>query len=119
APYYTDANSHYSTMHDMIQNLFYVVQARRGGTYPISADLWFELSTQASDSLTALRDATIRSGSAYVNGLIMEAQRAILAAVIIFALALILCVYSFWMVVRRVIRPINRMVEVLLKATRG
>ena len=119
APYYTDASSHYSTMHDMIQNLFYVVQARRGGSYPISADLWFELSTQASDSLTALRDATIRSASAYVNRLITEAERAILLAGIIFALALILCIYSFWMVVRRVIRPINRMVEVLLKATRG
>jgi len=78
-----------------------------------------KLSTQASDSLTALRDATIRTASAYVDRLIMEAQRAIFGAGIVFALGLILCAYSFWTVVRRVIQPINRMVEVLLKATRG
>jgi PAS domain S-box-containing protein len=119
APYYTDASSHYSTMHDMIQNLFYVPQEREGGVYPISADLWFELSTQASDSLTALRNVTIRTTSGYVDRLIAAAQREIATAGTIFALALVLCAYSFWMVVRRVIHPINRMVEALLRATRG
>ena len=119
APYYTDASSHYLTMHDMIQNLFYVPQARRGGTYPISADLWFELSTQASDSLTALRNVTIRTTSDYVDRLIAQAEREIATAGSLSVVALILCAYSFWTVVRRVVVPINRMVEALLKATRG
>lgn len=115
ASYFADANSHYSTMHGMIQNLFYVPQGRRGATYPISADLWFELSTQASDSLTELRSATIKATRGYVDRLIVGTLREIAAAGAIFVLALILCAYSFWIVVRRVIFPINTMVDALLR----
>jgi PAS domain S-box-containing protein len=116
---YADANSHYATMHDMIQNLFYVPEGRRGATYPIGADLWFELSTQASDSLTSLRAISIRETGAYVDRLIAATEREIVIAGLTFVFALILCVYSFWIVIRRVIRPINRMVDALLSAARG
>ena len=51
----------------MIQDMFYVPGARHGETYPISVDLWFELSMQASDSLSALRDASIRQTQKYAQ----------------------------------------------------
>jgi PAS domain S-box-containing protein len=113
---YTDAQSHYTTTHGMIENLFYMPGTRQGNVYPISADLWFELSTEASDSLTTLRNIAIEQSSRYVNGLISETERAILAAGLIFLLSVILCAASFWIVIGRVIRPINRMVGALLAA---
>src|SRR5262249_16853498 len=116
---YTDANSHYATMHDMIQNVFYVPNARRGGTYPITADLWFELSVQASDSLLLLRDTSIRETRAFLERLITSTGREILTAGLIFGLALILSVYSFWIVIERVIRPINHMADALLNAAQS
>lgn len=119
APYYTDARSHYSTMHDMIQDMFYVPGARHGETYPISVDLWFELSMQASDSLSTLRDASIKQTQKYTQNLIVETERQIVVQAAVFLLALLLCAYSFRVIVRRVIRPINTMVDALMKATRG
>jgi len=61
-----------------------------------------------------LRNATIKATRDYVDRLIAGTMREIAVAGGIFVLALILCAYSFWVVVRRVIRPINRMVDALL-----
>jgi PAS domain S-box-containing protein len=119
APLYSDARSHYLTMHDMIQDMFYVPGARHGATYPIGVDLWFELSTQASDSLSALRDASIKQTQKYAQGLIDAAEREIAIQGAIFVFALLLCAYSFRVIVRRVIRPINTIVDALTKATHG
>lgn len=119
APYYSDARSHYLTMHDMIQDMFYVPGARHGETYPIGVDLWFELSMQASDSLSALRDASIKQTQKYAQGLIDDAERKIAIQGAIFVLALLLCAYSFRVIARRVIQPINTIVDALIKATRG
>jgi PAS domain S-box-containing protein len=119
APYYTDAQSHYSTMHDMIQDMFYVPGARHGETYPISIDLWFELSMQASDSLSALRDASIKQTQEYTQNLIDSAENEIAIQAAVFLLALLLCAYSIRVIARRVIRPINAIVDALVRATRG
>ena len=116
---YTDASSHYFTMHDMIQDLFYVPTARNGAPYPIGVDLWFELSTQASDSLGALRESSIRETRDYVEELIATTRAEISMQMAIFGVALILCAYSFSLIVGRVIRPINSMVAALMQATRG
>jgi PAS domain S-box-containing protein len=118
-PRYSDASSHYFTMRDMLQNLFYVPDARHGATYPIGVDLWFELSTQASDSLGALRESSISETRNYVEGLITATQREITIQASIFLLALMLCAYSFTIITGRVIRPINNMAGALLQATRG
>ena len=63
---------------------------RRGpfAIYPISLDLWFELSTQASDSFAALRDASIRATRDHIDRLIAGTQRSIAAAALVFILAL-------------------------------
>ena len=119
APYYIDARSHYSTMHDMIKDMFYVPGARHGATYPIGVDLWFELSMEASDSIGALRDALIRQTRNYAENLIADTKKQIAEQMLIFLVALILCISSFHIIVRRVIRPVNEMVDALVKATHG
>jgi signal transduction histidine kinase/CheY-like chemotaxis protein len=119
APVYTDASSHYSTLHDMIQDMIYVPNAGGGAEYPISADLWFELANQASDSLGALKTRSIAQTRSYVEDLIAKTAEGITLQVTVFLLALLLCAYSFLVITRRVIRPINQMVVALLQATRG
>jgi signal transduction histidine kinase len=119
APAYTDASSHYSTIHDMIQGMIYAPDAGQGAEYPISADLWFELSNQASDSLGTLKNRSIAQTRSYVEGLIAQTVEGITLQVTVFLLALLLCAYSFWVIIGRVIRPINQMVVALLQATRG
>jgi two-component system, cell cycle sensor histidine kinase and response regulator CckA len=118
-PDYTDASSHYFTMHDMIRDLFYVPTVRNGAPYPIDVDLWFELSTQASASLETLRESSIRETSGYIEGLISRMQADITIQVAVFMFALLLCAYSFSLIVGRVIQPINNMVAALMQATRG
>lgn len=116
---YTDAASHHATMHDMVQDVFYEPGVKREGPYPISADLWFELSTQASDSLLALRDAATRETKAYAQRLIDRSEQAIAIQIVIFALALALCGFSYWVIVARVMNPISAIVGALVRATHG
>ncbi len=117
---YVDAESHYATVHDMTREMFYVPGQRRGrAVYPIGPDFWFELSSQASETLAALRDASRAATQSYLDGVIASTQRAILVQVLISLAALVLCVASFWMIAAHVIGPIQRIVDALTRATRG
>jgi len=116
---YADAKSHYSTLHDMMRDLFYVPGARHGVAYPIGADLWLELSTQATESLDALKEVSLRETQRYIDQLEAQARRAILVHSLLLLFALLLCLYSFWIIIYRVIHPINAMVEALLDAAEG
>jgi PAS domain S-box-containing protein len=116
---YTDATSHYATLHEMIQGIFYVPGAGGAVAYPIGIDLWLEMSTQVTDSLLALRDSATQHTQAHAIAMIEDAQREIAIKAVIFALALFLCGYSFWVIVARVVRPVKAIVGALLAASRG
>ena len=119
APYYTDAESHFSVMRDMSRETFFVPGARHGGSYLIGPELWFELTSQASESLASLRAAEHTATSNYLNRLTRETEGAIALQIAIFVFALVLCAYSFWVVIAHVIRPVNRIIDALIRATRG
>lgn len=119
ASHYTDAKSHYMTMTDMVRDIFYVPGMRHGASYPISVDLWFELSTQANESLDALKDAAFRETRRYVEMLEGEAEQAIVLHTALLALALFIGGYSFRLITHQVIRPINAMVEALVSTMEG
>jgi signal transduction histidine kinase/ActR/RegA family two-component response regulator len=118
APQYEDAESHYATLRDMTSGTFYVPGARRAD-YPIDAVLWFELSSQAADSLGLLRQASQRATQRYLDATLIEAERAIAFQSLVSLIALGLCIASFWVILGRVIGPINRIVDALMRATRG
>lgn len=115
---YSDAESHYATLHDMTGDMFYVPGARNV-SYPISADLYFELASQASESLTALNQVSRAATRSYLDQMIGATERSILTQVLISLAALLLCAASFWLVFARAIRPIDRIVDALTRATRG
>jgi signal transduction histidine kinase/ActR/RegA family two-component response regulator len=115
---YEDAESHYATLGDMTHDTFYVPGARRAD-YPIGPDLWFELSSQASESLGILRHASEAATRSYLDAMIAQSQRAIATQGLLALLALALCVACFWVILARVIGPINRIVDALTRTTRG
>lgn len=118
APYYIDAKSHYQTLYGMTRDIFYV-PGRHGVPSPISIDLWLELSAQARDSFGALKEVSLKEIRNYVAMLEMRAQQAIVLHALLLLFTLALCGYSFRVITRRVIRPINAMVKALLDATEG
>jgi signal transduction histidine kinase/ActR/RegA family two-component response regulator len=118
APEFDDAESHYATLAGMTSSSFYIPGARRSD-YPIGADLWFELSSQASESLALLRQASQAATRRYLDAMLAEARQAIAIQSLVTLIALALCIASFWVILARVIGPINRIVDALMRATRG
>jgi PAS domain S-box-containing protein len=116
---FSDAVSHQATLQEMIQDTFYSPNAGATTPYPITADLWFELSAQAAESLLALRDAVTRESLSYAQSLVDGSEQRIIIQSAILIIALGLCILSYWIVVARVIRPINAVVGDLVRATRG
>jgi len=119
APYYSDARSHYLTLFSMISDTFYVPGGRHGASYPISVDLWFELSSQAKESFDALKDASLKAIHHYVETLETRAEQAIIGNTVLLFCVMVLCAYSFQVVIRRVITPINAMAGALLDTVHG
>jgi hypothetical protein len=119
AAQYTDAQSHYATMHEMLEDVFYTTDFDDQVIYPVSLDLWFEMSSQVTESLVTLRNVSTKATREYLDGLIQDTAVTITIRALIFSAALLLCGYSFWIIVRRVIRPINAMIAALLGTSRG
>lgn len=113
SPYISDARSHYANLHDMVEGTFYT-QASDSQAYFMGTDFWFELSTQATDSLYALKNAVLEHTRHYVSSLHEQAKKALAINAVIFFFAILLCVYSFYMVTRRVLTPIGQIVHALV-----
>ncbi len=118
-PYLKDAKSDYDNVYDMAQSSFLVPGIQRQKPYPINGALWLELSTQSNDSLYALKDVVLKETRRYVSVLEAEVRQEILIRSLALLFTLILCGYSFWVVLVRVLRPINTMIEALIAATLG
>ncbi len=118
-PYLNDTESHYAALFGMIHDMFYIPGAKAVKKYPISLELWLELSSQTTDSLYDLKDASVKESRRYRNELEEKTNRSIIVNAIIMILSFALCFYSLWVVVFRVITPINYMVEELLKVVAG
>ncbi len=117
-PYLDDAKSHYFTISDMVHDIFYIPGAH-ARPYPISAEFWLDLATEANDSLYALKDAALVQSRDYVEQLEKQARQSILYHAIFLLLTMGLCFYTLWVIIYRVIRPINVMADALLAAAEG
>jgi len=119
APYFQDAKSHYFTIYDMIRGVFYAPDRHGGTTYPISVDFWLEMATQTTDSLYALKDAALNETHNHITSLEKKALRSIGINSTLLLLALFLCLFCFRIIIRRVIFPVNYMIQALIDATEG
>lgn len=118
-PFLKDAKSHYSTLYDMVQNIFYTPSLQTIETYPIGIEFWLELATQVTDSAFALKDAALKQTQAYAEEIEQKAREAIVVNLAFLVLALVLCAYSFSVIIYRVLRPIDNMITALVDATQG
>lgn len=118
-PYIAEAESHYFENFDMMRDVFYQPGVLYQGEYPISAALWFELATQAIDSLYRLNDASLEETRRFTEVIAEKARRMIFVHMGLLLAALVLCFYSFQVILYRVLRPIHGMVEALYGAVQG
>ncbi|MCE3232208.1 MAG: multi-sensor signal transduction histidine kinase [Rickettsiaceae bacterium] len=114
-----DAESHYTTLYEMVRDIFYIPGVKVPLPYPIGVDLWLEISNQATDSLYTLKDSAVKQTRDYVAGLEEKAKNAMITNLVILAISLLLCFYSFWVIIFRVLHPVNRIVDALIDVTKG
>lgn len=112
-PYITDAQSHYANLYDMVKNTFYM-ENQGQENYLMGTDFWLELSSQATDSLYDLKQATLAKTREHVEALKMQALRSIVINFCVLFAAISLCIYSFFIINRRVIDPIEEIVDALV-----
>lgn len=118
-PHLKEAQSQYLTLQDMVGDDFFITQSYERSQYPISIELWFELSNNIGHSLHILKDTVKRQTAAYVEERENKARVNILINLVILLLAIILCSFSFRVIARRVLGPVHGMVEALYDVMEG
>jgi len=114
-----DARSHHATLYDMVRGVLYRPGARPQAPYPIGVEFWLEIADQAAEALYALREAALEETRRHVADLAAQARRDIVADGVVLLCALVLCGYTFRVIARRVLGPIEEMVEALVRASEG
>lgn len=118
-PFMEEAYTHYFFTFDQINDLFYSTSPLpTEASYPISAEMWLGMSAQAVDSLLLLQDEILNKTQQRVNFIEDNARQEIIISTFIFLSALILTAYCWSIIVFRIARPVNAMVNALYKATK-
>ncbi|MGQ0528042.1 MAG: ATP-binding protein [Alphaproteobacteria bacterium] len=117
-PYIKEAETHYFVMLQQIEDLFQNPKVGKNGVnYPITVDLWLELSAQTINSFYELTDAVLKINIEYINQIKFSAESAIILSLLLVMSAIAITFYSWWVITVRVMQPINNMVEALYKET--
>lgn len=118
-PFMKEAETQYFLTFDQISGLFYGPQAHAAdASYPITIEMWLGMASQAVDSLLLLQDSVLNETKNNVHLIEADARKEIFASIFIFICALALSLYCGSLIVFRIARPINAMVDTLFKATR-
>lgn len=118
-PFMEEAYTHYFFTFDQTNDLFYSASPlSTEASYPISAEMWLGMSAQAVESLLVLQDEILKETKLRVDLIEDNARQEIIISVLIFLCALILSLYCWSIIVFRIARPVNAMVNALYKATK-
>lgn len=119
-PYIAEAESHYFLTFEQIKDIFYDPEViSMEAPYPIGVELWLEMASQAVESLRAMQDAVLEENLTYIQRLEGEAQEKTIISLSLLVVALGLSFYSAFVVIFRVVRPVNTMIGALYKAIQG
>jgi signal transduction histidine kinase len=120
APYINEAQTHYFMTFGQIKDIFYTAPSAPSATpYPLSTEMWLVLSSEAVDSLLTLKDASLHETQDYVDKMEQGAEREIFISLLVFACVTLISLYCFAIIIWRVIRPVNAMVDALYKTSLG
>lgn len=118
-PVMEKAEMHYFGTFNRVKDLIYAAPAEgMEVSYPIQVETWLELASEAVNSLHALSDEVLETNKAYVVNVEAKAEKAILYSMLIFFSAISVSLYSWRVITRRVIRPVNTMVDALYAVTK-
>ena len=116
AKYLEEAESQYFIVFDTTREVFYDIGIRpKNRTYPLGIDMWYGLATQAVDSLFALKTKSQELVRIFIENVEVTAWKNILVNIVLLLFSLILCLYIIWVIIFRVIRPIDNMVAALFE----
>lgn len=119
-PLMEEAETHYFLTFDQIKDIFDTQGASPSATnYPISVDVWLTLASDAVDSLYAMNDGVQKANRQYIKTILQTAQTNIIFGAAMLFLALLLSFYSWWVILSRVLKPIEGMVDDLFNAARA
>lgn len=112
-----EANTQYFFTFEQINQLLNDAPAGSTPDYLISTEMWLGLSSQVVDSLLALQDEILKETRTNVAEMQLVAKRKIQFSITIFICAVLLSIYFWRIIVLRIIRPINTMVDTLYNAS--
>ncbi len=119
-PHLEEAKTQYFITFEQIKGIFSGTDTgRKKPVYPISADMWLSLAAQSVDSLHAMMDGVLHQNQQYVESVKKDAESSIWWSLLLFSLAVALSVYSWKVITRRVIGPVNSMADALYRSARG
>ena len=118
-PLLKESETHYFMTFEQIKDIFNKPPAGITPSYPIGVDMWTELASEGVDSLYGMTDAVLSLNRTHIRELKEEARDGIFTSLLMFFAAITLSLYSWRVITRRVIRPVNSMVDALYRATRG
>lgn len=123
-PTIEEAQTHYFVVFESTKPLFAPTlqnqqdqSADNTTVYPIEITLWHEMASQTVESFHELADEVLTLKGLYVHELSDGAKRAILLSLILLLCAIIVSFYSWYVISRRVIRPVNEMIDALYLET--
>jgi signal transduction histidine kinase/CheY-like chemotaxis protein len=117
-PAMEEAQTQYFMAFEQVKSVFSETPVRNGHpNYPISSTMWLGLASQAVDSLHSMTEAVLKINQLYVDKANSDAERSILINAVWFLAVILLSYYSWRVIVMRVIRPVNSMVDTLYKVT--
>ncbi len=119
-PFTDEAQTQYFLTFDQIKGLFYGAQSAEGesASYPISIEMWLGMAAQAVDSLVVLQTEALKAVQRRIDLIEINSGRKMLLSAVIFLSAMALSLYCWGVIVFRVTRPVNAMVNALYKATK-
>jgi signal transduction histidine kinase/CheY-like chemotaxis protein len=119
-PALDEAETHYFMTFEQIKDVFNQSPSQGSRpSYPLTPAMWVDMASQAVDSLQAMNEAVLQVNRKFVEKINREAERNILVSILWFISVLLLSLYSWKVLMVRVIRPVNTMVNTLYKATQG
>ncbi len=119
-PHLEEAKTQYFMTFEQIKGIFAGSDtSRKKPVYPISADMWLSLAAQSVDSLHAMMDSVLHQNQIYVESFKTDAETNIWWSLLLFTFAVALSFYSWRVITRRVIGPVNSMADALYRSARG
>jgi len=87
--------------------------------YPVGSNEWMTAATRGIDSLLALSDVLGKATGSYASQVEASGFNSFVVSSTVLAIAIMLGVFAFWIVVTRVTRPVHALTEVMSRLSGG